>query len=514
MQTFSNFIGFPAPISVAERAAFLKAGRTALLFPGRTRTLVPSFFERRERIMTDIFLRNADWLITMDSQRRIITDGAVAIQGDRIVAVGKTNDLAPAHAAARHVIDGRSSVVLPGLIDCHIHSSFHLARGLADECSARQFLFERMYPYEGLLTEEENFWSAQLCVLELLRNGVTMFIDAGNYFPEQTARAAGEAGMRCVIARSGMDIARSPFGALPPRFNETTDYIVAQQEEAVAKLHGSHNGRVRAWFQFRGIPNSTDQLITRLKELADRHRTGVQTHACFSSQTVEACKAAFGLTEIERLEKLGVLGANVLLVHAGWAAPHEIDFVRQRDAKVVAAPSSSMHNAYGNLLKGQTPELLEMGVAVGLGSDHASSGIVDLVQEMFLVTGGYKEARLNSTILPPERVVEMATINGARCALWEDEIGSLEVGKKADLTLFNTRAPQWQPLYNPISNLVYSATGASVDTVICDGRMLMEGRRLTTMNEDGIYTEVARLMPGILEKTRLTDKVKPAWPVI
>ena len=464
--------------------------------------------------MTDIFLRNADWLITVDSQRRIIRDGAVAIQGDRIVAIGKTTELEAQHSSARRVIDARSRVVLPGLIDCHIHSSFHLARGLADECSAQKFLFERMYPYEGLLTEEENYWSASLCVLELLSNGVTTFIDAGNYFPDQTARAAGDAGMRCVVARSGMDIAKSPFGSLPPRFNETTDQVLEREEEAVSSLHGKHNGRVRAWFQFRGIPNSTDQLITRLKDLADRHHTGVQTHACFSKETVEACKTSFGITEIERLERLGVLGSNVLLVHAGWTGPQELEFVRKSDAKVVAAPSSSLHNAYGNLLMGSIPEFLEMGIAVGLGSDHASSGIVDLMQEMFLVTGGYKEVRLSTSVLPPERVVEMATINGARCALWDDEIGSLEVGKKADLTTFNTHTPQWQPLYNPISNLVYSATGGSVDTVICDGQVLTEARQLKTMNEDTIYKELARLMPGILEKTKLADKIKPAWPVI
>ena len=108
----------------------------------------------------------------------------------------------------------------------------------------------------------------------------------------------------------------------------------------------------------------------------------------------------------------------------------------------------------------------------------------------------------------------MATINGARCALWEKEIGSLEVGKKADVTIFNARTPQWQPLYNPISNLVYSATGASVDTVLCDGRILMEGRELKTLNEEEIYAQVDRLMPGILEKTKLAEKVKPRWPVM
>jgi 5-methylthioadenosine/S-adenosylhomocysteine deaminase len=220
------------------------------------------------------------------------------------------------------------------------------------------------------------------------------------------------------------------------------------------------------------------------------------------------------VTEIERLERLGVLGPNVLLVHSAWVSPHELQWMKERDVKIVCAPSSSLHNGYGCLLMGKIPEFLEMGLAVGLGSDHASSGIVDLVQEMGLVAGVYKEVRLNTGVMPPERAVEMATINGARCALWEKEIGSLEAGKKADVTIFNTRTPQWQPLYNPISNLVYSATGASVDTVLCDGKILMEGRELKTLNEEEIYAQVDRLMPGILEKTKLAEKVKPRWPIV
>ncbi|MCH7978350.1 MAG: amidohydrolase, partial [Acidobacteria bacterium] len=437
--------------------------------------------------MTDIFIRDADWIITVDAQRRIITSGAIAIRDGQIVEIGKTNDLEQQHASARRVIDARGKVILPGLIDGHMHSAFHLSRGLADGVSAQKFLFERMYPYEGLLTEEESYWSAMLCVLELLRNGVTTFIDAGTYHPHQTAKAVGEVGIRCIVAKSALDITKSSFGKLPERFIETTDQAVERAEKVVQEWNGAYNGRIRAWFQFRGIPNSTDQLITRLKELADRYGTGVQTHACFSRDTMEASKTQFGVPEIERLHRLGVLGPNLLLVHSAWVSPHELQWMIESDVKIVSSPSSSMHNGYGCILMGKIPEFLEMGLAVGLGSDHASSGIVDLVQEMSLEAGVYKEVRLNTGVMPPERVIEMATINGARCALWEKEIGSLEAGKKADVTLFNTRTPQWQPLYNPVSNLVYSATGGSVDTVICDGKILMEGRQLQTVDEEKFY---------------------------
>jgi 5-methylthioadenosine/S-adenosylhomocysteine deaminase len=255
-------------------------------------------------------------------------------------------------------------------------------------------------------------------------------------------------------------------------------------------------------------------LIVGLKALADRHGVGVQTHAGFARDTRDASLAQHGVTEIERLERLGVLGPNLLLIHVGWATPRELELLRRHDVKTVAAPSSSLHNAYGNLAQGHIPELLEDGVAVGLGSDHASSGIVDLCQEMLLVAGGYREVREDAAVLPPERVVEMATVNGARASLREDEIGALEVGRRADLVLFDTARPEWQPLYNPVANLVYSATGKSVDTVIVEGRVLVEGGRVLTLDEDAILETVRRRAPGVLEKTGLGAAVAPRWPVL
>jgi len=174
----------------------------------------------------------------------------------------------------------------------------------------------------------------------------------------------------------------------------------------------------------------------------------------------------------------------------------------------------SLHNAYGNVVRGHIPELLEAGVAAGLGSDHASSGIVDLCQEMLLLAGAYKEVREDATVLPPERVLEMATVHGARCALWPDALGALEVGRRADLTLFDTARPEWQPLYNPVANLVYSATGKSVDTVIVDGRVLVAGGRALTLDEPAILAAAQELVPRILARTGLGARAAPRWPVL
>ncbi|HUF91924.1 MAG TPA: amidohydrolase family protein, partial [Candidatus Limnocylindria bacterium] len=295
----------------------------------------------------DLLVTGAEWLITLDRERRIIRNGAVAIAGGRIVAVGKSARLAAAYPDASHV-SARGMVVTPGLVDSHIHTTFQMSRGLADEVASKRFLFERMYPYEAALEVEDALASIRLCVLELVKNGVTTFVDAGNYHPDLTADVVGQAGVRCVVARSSFDVTSSPMGALPPAFIESTGQALERAEATVQRLHGAHGGRVHAGLQFRGLNNSTDALITGLAALAARHGVGVQTHACFARDTMEASKTLHGLTEIERLHRLGVLGPHLLLVHAGWATEHERALLAEHHVNVVAAPSSSLHNAYGN----------------------------------------------------------------------------------------------------------------------------------------------------------------------
>ena len=163
----------------------------------------------------------------------------------------------------------------------------------------------------------------------------------------------------------------------------------------------------------------------------------------------------------------------MLIVHSGWLEPQEVAMLARRKPSLVCAPSSSLHNGYGNFVVGKLPELIALGVNVAIGSDHASSGIVDMPQEIRLACCCYKETRLNPRVMPPETGLEMATINGAKAALLADRIGSIEVGKEADVVLFDTRRPEWQPLINPVANLVYSATGDSVRDVFVAGEQVV-----------------------------------------
>jgi len=254
-------------------------------------------------------------------------------------------------------------------------------------------------------------------------------------------------------------------------------------------------------------------LIFALKGIAQQHGAILQAHACYSYFTHDASIVQHGKPEIERLESLGVLDENMLLLHTGWLEPKEVAILARRKPTLVCCPSSSLHNGYGNLKVGMHPELMALGVNVSLGADHASSGTVDLVQEMRYCACGYKEIRLNPRLMPPEHAIEMATINGARGAGLVDRIGSVEVGKEADFVLFDAMVSEWQPLYNPVSNLVYSATGNTVKHVFVGGEQVVLNGRLTRIDEREIMHEVVKAGTRITSRLNLDKVMKLLWPV-
>lgn len=460
----------------------------------------------------DLLIVGIDWLITVDETRRIIRDAGIAVVGGKFAAVGKSAAIQAEWRTSKK-LDAAGMVATPGFVDNHLHSSFQMSRGLADEANAQSFLFTHMYPYEGAMTRDDVRVSASLAATEMLRHGVTCFIDPGNYHPDATVEAVAAGGGRIVISRSSFDLTKSVMGVLPEAMIETTEKCVDATAELFAAYHGAHDGRVTASASFRGLNNASDDLIVGLKELADKHGSLLQTHACFSYSTHDSSLSSFGKPEIERLESLGVLDERMLLVHSGWLEPHEVEIIARRKPTLVAAPSSSLHNGYGNFVMGKLPELMALGVNVSIGSDHACSGITDMSQEMLLVAGGYKETRINPRVMPPEHVVEMATINGAKGAGLDDRLGSVEIGKEADLVLFDTSWPEWQPLYNPVSNLVYAATGNSISHVLVGGDVVVRDGHMTRIDERALFAEVKTTAETIAGRLDMDRIVKLQWPV-
>jgi 5-methylthioadenosine/S-adenosylhomocysteine deaminase len=460
----------------------------------------------------DLIVRNIDWLITVDATRRIIRDGAVAVKGGKFAAIGKTAEIDKAWKADK-TVDGRGTVVTPGLVDNHLHSSFQLARGLADESNAQSFLFEHMYPYEAAMREEDVRISVSLAAIEMLRHGITCYIEPGNYQPDTTVEVMMGAGLRMVVAASCFDRNKAVTGLMPEAMIENTARCIAKTEELFDKYPGRHKDRLTVSASFRGMNNSSDELILALKEIAQKHNAILQTHACYSYFTHDASVVQFGKPEIERLESLGVLDSNMLLLHAGWLEPHEIALLVKRKPTLVCCPSSSLHNGYGNLAMGKHPELMALGLNVSLGTDHASSGTIDLVQEMRYCACSYKELRLNPRVMPPEHAVEMATINGARGAGLGDTVGSIETGKQADFVLFDATVSEWQPLYNPVSNLVYSATGNTAKHVFVAGDQVLRDGRLVHIDEAAVMKEVLKAGERITGRLDMKKVMKLLWPV-
>jgi 5-methylthioadenosine/S-adenosylhomocysteine deaminase len=457
----------------------------------------------------DLLLHNIGWLITVDKERRIIRDASIGVKDGRIAFVGKAANA----AQAKTIIDCTGMVATPGFIDAHLHCSFHLSRGLADEANAQTFLFDRMYPYEAALTADDVQVSAQLAASELLRHGVTCFIDPGNYHPEASVDGALSTGIRMLVSRSSFDLTKSVLGILPERMIENTEVALARAEEVLARYCNTGHPRLAATASFRGLNNASDKLILGLKELATKYKTLLQTHACFSYATHDSSVSRFGVGEIERLEKLGVIDENLLIVHSGWLEPQEVAILARRKPSLVCAPSSSLHNGYGNFVMGKLPELMALGVNVALASDHASSGIVDIVQEMRLACCGYKEVRANPRVMPPETAIEMATINGAKPTPWRDRTGSIETGKDADIVLFDTSRPEWQPLINPVANLVYAATGDSVRHVFVAGEQVVKDGCCTRIDERELHQQIPRTVARFSQHLRMKDIVQLRWPV-
>jgi len=462
----------------------------------------------------DILIKNADWVITMDKTRRIIRNGAIAIRGNKIMKVGKSDQLEKEYTAQK-VIDGKNRTVTPGFIESHIHCTQILPRGIGDDCDAPQWLYRVMGTFEPCENEEDARNSIKLCHLEMIKSGTTSFLDIGNDYPDVSAEVIGESGLRGGIALGVFDQVKSDLLQIHSEWMGSAQKCLDSAEKVVKKWHGAFNGRVMGSFSLRMHQNSSDELCKGLKKLADKYHVTLQSHTSYVLATIQACKAKFGMREVDRYENMGLLDSNFVSVHNCWLDFAEIQRYHEKGVKVVHCPGASLHGTYGGLSHGMFPEMLGLGIPVGLGSDSGSAGnFVDVLRCMYLAASCFKDARCDETVMPAETVMEMGTINGAKTLLIEDKVGSIEEGKLADISIFNLDSPGMRPVNNPINNLIYSATGASADTVIVDGKIIMENRRLLTMNEEEIYHHSQKSAEKCLEQSGLKNVVMPKWPIV
>ena len=448
-------------------------------------------------MVASILIKNAT-IVTMNAQRQIFARGSLLIKGDRLVKVTPEN---LEEEPGMEVVDADGKIIIPGFINTHVHTSQQLARGLGDDVSLSVWLHERIWPFESNICEEDSYISTLLCGLEQIHSGVTTFAEAGGQHVNGIGRAVQELGLRTILARSTMDCGEG----LPPKMVESTNEALVIQEENLLRWHGQAEGRIRVWFSLRTIFNNSDTLITCTKALADRYGVGIHMHVAEVKEEVEFSRQTRGHTTVEHLEHLGVLDKNLLAVHAVWLTEHEIELFAHRGVKVSHNPAAAMRV----LGFARIPEMIARGVTVSIGTDGApSNNRMSLIDEMWLTSLIHKGRTLDPTVMPAQVILEMATVNGARCLLWEDEIGSLEAGKKADLVIINPRTANMLPVHDLISNLVTAMKTENVESVMVDGRWLMREGKILTVDEEEVYREVKERAAAIRKRAGIR---LPKW---
>ena len=446
--------------------------------------------------------------ITVDGERRVIRDAGIAIKKDKIVFVGKKKSLLSQYQAKR-TYECTDKVISPGFVNAHIHFSHHLSRGLIPDNLGgspwSNYIHSKVSPY---IKARNEIWAAKALLVEVLKSGTTAFMEPGSYHPYDTIQSGiEEIGIKGMMGRRSFDLVSLGHGSL----KENADKILKIHERFLNEFSGSKR-RIKPMVTIVGMGRFTDRLVVESKKMADRHGVRLHMHLANYIETVHETKERTGYRPVEHLEKLGVLDENVVLVHMVHVSQREVEILAKRGVKVIHCPSTALKLSYG-LAYDRFPEMLDAGIPVAIASDASDcSNYHDMVRIMYLAAVLHKDLRQDPEIMGAEVAIEMATINGAKTMGLEKEIGSLEIGKRADIAIFDTRRPEWRPLYNEVQNLVYAATGDSVETVIIDGKIVMEKRKVLTVDEEEVLTCLDAEITDL--KTRIKAPLVSKWKFV
>jgi 5-methylthioadenosine/S-adenosylhomocysteine deaminase len=428
----------------------------------------------------DILIRNGS-VLTMDARDTLIEKGAVAVSGDRIVEVGTEAVLAASCQAAK-TIDARGGIIMPGLVNTHTHAAMSLFRGLADDLPLTSWLNDYIFKAEARwLNPESVFAGTLLSCAEMVLSGTTTFCD-GYFFEDAVAAAVQQSGMRAILAQGIVDFAAP--GVPDPKEN------VAEAVRFIERWHGK-TPLITPGLFCHSPYTCSEETLKEARRVADETGSLFQIHVAETQKEVKETEQRQGTSPVQYLDRIGVLKARTLLVHAIWVNEADIACMARHRVGVSVATESEMKLASG---VAPVPEFLENGLAVGIGTDgSASNNNLDMFQEMDTTTKLHKVKRLDPTVMDARQVLALATRSGAEAIGLGKQIGSLEKGKKADLIIIDTHKPHLTPLYDPVSHLIYAASGSDVRDVIIDGQLVVQDRTLLTFNLEPIFDSVADL---------------------
>ena len=456
--------------------------------------------------MTDnrILIQDAAFVVTMDSQRRIIQDGSILLEGQRISAVGKSDEIS--RIDTDRIINGQDMVVTPGFVNGHCHISYaHATRGVFPDDLGSEYL-GNVFRLQSSMSPEEEHFTSLLAITELLSYGTTTIMDPGSTKHVDACMGAYEQSGLRIITGTQITDQENPYRMPVYTHNEALNTT----ESFIDQFNGTLEGRVTAWAMPFSPEYVSGGLLTDLKRLADHFNTGATLHVNNAGHS--------GFSDdikppLVALQDQNFSGPNVVLAHCVGISKEEIAALAATGTCVVTCPTNVVKNGGGYGKNFPLADLLEAGVTVGLGTDAGNnSNVLETNRSMYLAAVLAKDGSGDVSKVPAEAALELATIGGAKALGLDSEIGSIEVGKKADLVLYDTMRPEWQTLFNPVNSLVYNADGRSVHTVLVDGRVIVDNYRPTFVDTEELIRKVQRIGKDMMSRNDVT--FAPRWPII
>lgn len=410
-----------------------------------------------------------------EGDRDVIRETDIYIEGSRIASIGKK----PEGFSEDKVIDGKDRFAIPGLVNCHTHSYMSFMRNVADDLSFMDWLFGTIDPIEQQMTDEDTYWGACLAIIEMMKSGTTCFNDMQMNI-HQTTRAVKESGMRAVISRGLVGSGNDEAGQM--RLKQAYEERDAAADcDRLTFMLGPH------------APYTCDDGFMRIvSEEAKKNNMRIHVHLSESESEIEQIREKYHCTPIEMAAKNGLFDVPAVAAHCVQITESDMDILREKNVSVVTNPASNMKLGNGFA---PVPKMLEKGINVCIGTDGAASNnSLNLFHEMSLLALIHKGVAKTPQCISARETIRIATINGAKALGLEKEIGSLEEGKKADIAILNLNTPSLTPRNNLIAGLSYSANGSEVETVIIDGKVTMENRKILTMDEELVYKKINEII--------------------
>ena len=451
--------------------------------------------------MSSVEIKNG-LLVTMNERQDILENATIMVENDRIVDILRNGNKGT--SKTDEVIDATGMVVLPGLVNCHVHTVQTLFRGITDNLELLPWLQKYIYPMESVMDADDVYIGSLAGYAEMIRSGTTTCADMQSVrHVDKAFQAAQEIGIRATIAKAMMD-----SESVPENLREETSYCIKESLRLIRQWNNVDNGRLKCMFGPRFIQGCSSSLLKDVGEIATKHNIGIHIHVAENSAELKQQMEKYKKSPIEVLHQFGLLGSKSLLVHCVQVNDDDMNIISNSRANVVHCPSSNLKLASGIC---DVTALLEKKINVTIGVDGAAcNNNLDIFRDMRLAALLAKISKRSERMptISAKDILHMVTIGGAKALGLDDKIGSIEKGKKADITIVNLRKLETVPIFNILDSLVYSAGGHNVETVIINGKIVLRNRQISTIDESNLILKSQLKADNIVKKSGIDIEYK------